>query len=214
MNSIKCSKVIEAAIREFILKVSKLRSEFAELSNFSTARRSDETRLHDENRNLKQKLQELEMQYDSLKRESRAIRDENKSSLTAQRLLSIAKFQMKPNTQLPKLMYKLTGNGLKANHRKQSTSSLSSNKIYDQADENEEAAHASPKKTEHSAEQSGTQQSKGKRSVLLIGDSMIKAIDEQKLSKSQSVKKICLRSAKITAIKNQLIPLQGLVVYL
>ena len=40
---------------------------------------------------------------------------------------------------------------------KQSTSSLSSNKIYDQADENEEAAHASPKKTEHSAEQSGTQ---------------------------------------------------------
>ena len=61
---------------------------------------------------------------------------------------------------------------------KQSTSSLSSNKIYDQADENEEAAHASPKKPEHSAEQSGTQQSKGKRSVLLIGDSMIKAIEE------------------------------------
>ena len=84
----------------------------------------------------------------------------------------------------------------------QSTSSLSSNKIYDQADENEEAAHASPKKTE----QSGTQQSKGKRSVLLIGDSMIKAIEEKKLSKSQSVKKICSRGAKITAFKDQLIP--------
>ena len=89
---------------------------------------------------------------------------------------------------------------------KQSTSSLSSNKIYDQADENKEAAHASPKKTEHSAEQSGTQQSKGKRSVLLIGDSMIKAIEEKKLSKSQSVKKICSRGAKITAFKDQLIP--------
>ena len=89
---------------------------------------------------------------------------------------------------------------------KQSTSSLSSNKIYDQADENEEAAHASPKKTEHSAEQSGTQQSKGKRSVLLIGDSMIKAIEEQKFSKSQSVKKSCSRGAKITAIKDQLTP--------
>ena len=80
----KCSKVIEAAIREFRLEVGKLRSEFAE----RTARRSDETRLHDENRDLKQKLQELEMQYDSLKRESRAIQDENKSLLTALRLLS------------------------------------------------------------------------------------------------------------------------------
>ncbi|CAH3151213.1 unnamed protein product [Porites evermanni] len=71
-----------------IPEVGKLHSEFAELSNFSTARRSDETRLHDENRDLKQKLQELEMQYDSLKRESRAIQFENKSLLTALRLLS------------------------------------------------------------------------------------------------------------------------------
>ena len=77
---------------------------------------------------------------------------------------------------------------------KQSTSSLSSNKIYDEADENNEAAHASLQTTENSAEQSGTQQSKGKRSVLLIGDSMIKAIEEQKLSKFQSVKKICSRA--------------------
>ena len=35
---------------------------------------------------------------------------------------------------------------------------------------------------------------------------MIKAIEEQKLSKSQSVKKICSRGARITAIKDQLIP--------
>ena len=41
----KCSKVIETAIREFRLEVGKLRSEFAELSNLSTAKRSDETRL-------------------------------------------------------------------------------------------------------------------------------------------------------------------------
>ena len=34
----------------------------------------------------------------------------------------------------------------------------------------------------------------------------IKATEEQKLSKSQSVKKICSRGAKITAIKDQLIP--------
>ena len=63
-------------------------SEFAELSNLSTVRRLDETRLNDENRDLKLKLEELEMQYDSLKHESRAIQDENKSLLTALRLLN------------------------------------------------------------------------------------------------------------------------------
>ena len=40
----------------------------------------------------------------------------------------------------------------------------------------------------------------------MIGDSMIKAKKEQKLSKSQSVKKICSRGAKIAAIRDQLIP--------
>ena len=75
------------------------------------------------------------------------------------------------------------------------TQSVNDNNTYDQADENNEAAHPSfqtTEKTEHSANQSGTQQSKGKRSVLLTGDSMIKAIEEQRLSRSQSVKKICL----------------------
>ena len=67
--------------------------------------------------------------------------------------------------------------------------------------------HASPQTTELSAEQLGTRQSKGKRSALLIGDSMIKAIEEQKFSKSESVTKICSRGAmKIAAIKDQLIP--------
>ena len=56
------------------------------------------------------------------------------------------------------------------------TSSLSSNIICDQADENKDAAHASPQTTEHSAEQSDTQQSKGKRSALLIVDSMKKRL--------------------------------------
>ena len=189
----KCAKVIEAAIREFRLEVDKLRSKFAELSNLPTAKRSDVTRLHDENRDLKQRLQELEMQYDSLKRESRAIQDENKSLLTALRLLS-SEIPDETKDTAPEINVQADREWTQAKsskRAKQSTSSLSSNKIYDQAGENEEAAHASPKKTEHSAEQSGTQQSKGKRSVLLIGDSMIKAIEEQKHSKSQSVKKIC-----------------------
>ena len=189
----KCAKVIEAAIREFRLEVGKLRSKFAELSNLPTAKRSDVTRLHDENRDLKQRLQELEMQYDSLKRESRAIQDENKSLLTALRLLS-SEIPSETKHTAPEINVQADGEWTQAKsskRAKQSTSSLSSNKICDQADENKEAAHASPQTTEHSAEQSGTQQSKGKRSVLLIGDSMIKAIEEQKHSKSQSVKKIC-----------------------
>ena len=189
----KCAKVIEAAIREFRLEVDKLRSKFAELSNLPTAKRSDVTRLHDENRDLKQRLQELEMQYDSLKRESRAIQDENKSLLTALRLLS-SEIPSETKHTAPEINVQADGEWTQAKsskRAKQSTSSLSSNKICDQADENKEVAHASPQTTEHSAEQSGTQQSKGKRSVLLIGDSMIKAIEEQKHSKSKSVKKIC-----------------------
>ena len=184
----KCAKVIEAAIREFRLEVGKLRSKFAELSNLPTAKRSDVTRLHDENRDLKQRLQELEMQYDSLKRESRAIQDENKSLLTALRLLS-SEIPSETKHTAPEINVQADGEWTQAKsskRAKQSTSSLSSNKIYDQADENKEAAHASPQTTEHSAEQSGTQQSKRKRSVLLIGDSMIKAIEEQKHSKSHS----------------------------
>ena len=189
----KCAKVIEAAIREFRLEVDKLRSKFAELSNLPTAKRSDVTRLHDENRDLKQRLQELEMQYDSLKRESRAIQDENKSLLTALRLLS-SEIPDETKHTAPEINVQADGEWTQAKsskRAKQSTSSLSSKKIYDKADDKKEAAHASPQTTEHSAEQSGTQQSKGKRSVLLIGDSMIKAIEEQKHSKSKSVKKIC-----------------------
>ena len=161
----KCSKVTEAAIRKFRLEVGELRSEFAELknSNLSTARSSDETRLQDENRDLKQKLQELEMQYDSLKRESRAIQDENKSLLTALRLVSSEILNETKHTA-PEINIQADGEWTRAKssqQTKQSTSSLSSNIIYDQADENKEAAHVSPQTTEHSAEQSGTQQSKG-----------------------------------------------------
>lgn len=206
----KCSNVIEAAIHELRLGVGKLRSEFTELknSNLSTARRSDETRLQDENRDLKEKKQELEMQYDPLKRESRAIQDEKKSFLMDLRLLS----SETPNETKhipPEINIQAVGEWTQAKSSKkgtQSTSSLSSNIIYDQTIENKEATHASPQTTEHSAEQSGAQQSKGKRNVLLIGDSMIKAIEEQKLFKSQSVKKICSRGAKIAATKDQLIP--------
>ena len=103
------------------------------------------------------------MQYDSLKRESRAIQDENKSLLTALRLVSSEILNETKHTA-PEINIQADGEWTRAKsskQTKQSTSSLSSNIIYDQADENKEAAHVSPQTTEHSAEQSGTQQSKG-----------------------------------------------------
>ena len=89
----ECSKLRDAVIPEVRLEVGKLRFEFSELknSNLSTARSSDETRLQAENRDLKKRLYELEKQYDSLKRESKTIQYENRSLLTAIRLLNETK---------------------------------------------------------------------------------------------------------------------------
>lgn len=100
-------------------------------SNLSTARNSDETRLQDENKDLKRKLQDLEMQYDSLKRESRAIKDENKSLLTALRLL-ISEILHETKHTAPEINIQADGTQSKSSKKgKQSTSSLSSNIIYD-----------------------------------------------------------------------------------
>ena len=46
------------------------------------------TRLRNENRALRQRLSDLENGYESLKREARSILDENKSLVTALRLLN------------------------------------------------------------------------------------------------------------------------------
>ena len=91
------------------------------------------------------------MQYDPLKRESKAIRDENKSLLTALRLLS-SKIPNETKHTAPEINIQADGEWTQAKSSKkgkQSTSSLSSNITYDQADENKEAAHASPQTTEH-----------------------------------------------------------------
>ena len=126
------------------------------------------------------------------KRESWAIQDENKSLLTALRLLS-SEIPDETKHTAPEINVQADGEWTQAKsskRAKQSTSSLSSNKIYDKPDENKEAAHASPQTKEHSAEQSGNYLTILRTlKILLIGDSMIKAIEEQKFSKSQSVKK-------------------------
>ena len=126
------------------------------------------------------------------KRESRAIQDENKSLLTALRLLS-SEIPNETKHTAPEINVQANGEWTQAKsskRAKQSTSSLSSNKIYGKPDENKEAAHASPQTKEHSAKQSGDYLTILRTlKILWIGDSMIKAIEEQKLSKSQSVKK-------------------------
>ena len=156
--------------------------------------------LQNENKELKEKLQELESNHTILKQEANSLREENKSLLTVIRL-------MHKELQNPNEVKCVSTTS--TNLHDQISESVNDNNTYDQANETKEAAHAScqtTETTEHSANQSGTQQPKGKRSVLLIGDSMIKAIGEQRLSRSQFVKKICLGGAKITAIKDQLIP--------
>ena len=143
--------------------------------------------LQNENKELKEKLQELESNHTILKQESNSLREENKSLLTVIRL-------MHNELQNPNEVKCVCTTS--TNLHDQISESVNDNRdTYDQADETKEAAHASSQRTEtteHSVNQSGTQQAKGKRSVLLIGDSMIKAIEEQRLSRSQFVKKICL----------------------
>ena len=73
------------------------------------------------------------MQYDSLKRESRAIIDENNSLLTALRLL-ISEILNETKHTAPEINIQTDGEWTQAKSSqkgKQSTSSLSSNIIYD-----------------------------------------------------------------------------------
>ena len=89
------------------------------------------------------------MRYDPLKRESRAIQDEKKSLLTALRLLS-SEIPNETKHTPPEINIQANGERTHAKSSKkgkQSTSSL--NVVYDQADENKEAAHASPQTTKH-----------------------------------------------------------------
>ena len=83
--------------------------------------------------------------------------DENKSLLTALRSLGSEILNETKHTA-PEINVQADREWTQpksSKRAKQSTSSLSSNKIYDKPDENKEAAHASPQTKEHSAEQSG-----------------------------------------------------------
>ena len=74
-----------------------------------------------------------------------------KSLLTALRLLS-SEIPNETKHTPPEINIQANGERTHAKSSKkgkQSTSSLSSNIVYDQADENKEAAHASPQTTKH-----------------------------------------------------------------
>ena len=73
----------------FCHEIGILRSEISQLRNSTTPSKIlEQSSLQMENKDLKQRLQDLEMRHDALRLEAKALHDENKSLLTALRLLN------------------------------------------------------------------------------------------------------------------------------
>lgn len=88
-----CAKKLDTAIYELSQKICHeidiLRSEISELRNSTTlSKTSEESSLQIENKDLKQRLQDLEKHHDALRLEAKALHDENKSLITAFPLLN------------------------------------------------------------------------------------------------------------------------------
>ena len=89
-----CSKRLKTAVRELNDKLSheinNLRHEIHGhlLSKSPSVEKSELAKLQDENNALKQRLSDIENRYDSLKREAETMYDENKSLMTALRLVN------------------------------------------------------------------------------------------------------------------------------
>ena len=164
------------------------------------------TRLRNENRTLRQRLSDLENGYESLKREARAILDENKSLVTALRLLNneIDKgnkhsVQETNNDDLhssEQPSWEVDGTPLTTNNR---FSVLSNCETVDVENvttnattlttNNRLPAQSNCETVEKENEPTRLQPKRGGKSraqpesVLIIGDSLIKNIDPQKLTK-------------------------------
>ena len=163
-------------------------------------------RLRNENRALTQRLSDLENSYESLKREARSILDENKSLVTALRLLnneidkgnkhSIPEINKDDLHTDDRPSWEVDGTTLTTNNRfsvlsncetvdeenvtTNGTILTTNNRLPVQGnretiDKENESTRSQPKKGAKSRTQP--------ESVLIIGDSLIKNIDSQKLTK-------------------------------
>ena len=164
------------------------------------------TRLRNENRALRQRLSDLENSYESLKREARSVLDENKSLVTALRLLNneidkgnkhAIQETNKDNLHTDdRPSWEVDGTTLTANNRfsvlsncetvdeenvtTNATTLTTNNRLAVQnncetVDKENELTRSQPKRGGKSRAQP--------ESVLIIGDSLIKNIDAQKLTK-------------------------------
>ena len=163
-------------------------------------------RLRNENRALTQRLSDLENSYESLKREARSILDENKSLVTALRLLnneidkgnkhSIPEINKDDLHTDDRPSWEVDGTTLTTNNRflvlsncetveeenvtTNATTLTTNNRLpvlgnRETIDKENESTRSQPKKCAKSRAQP--------ESVLIIGDSLIKNIDSQKLTK-------------------------------
>ena len=99
-----CAKRIAVAIHElsdkFCYEIGILRSQISELRNSTTPSKASEgNSLQTENNNLKQRLEDLEKRHDALRLEAKTLQDENKSLITALRLLT-ARLKRKTNAPI------------------------------------------------------------------------------------------------------------------
>ena len=169
------------------------------------------TRLRNENRALRQKLSDLESGYESLKREARSILDENKSLVTALRLLNneidkgnkhSTQETIKDDLHIDRPSWEVDGATLSTNNRfsvlsncetvdvqnVSNVTTLSTNNFLpvlsngETVDKENVSTRSQPKRGAKSRAQP--------ESVLLIGDSLIKNIDPQKLTKKTVDKRI------------------------
>ena len=177
-----CAKKIAVAIHElsdkFCYEISILRSQIFELRNTTTPSKTSEgNSLQMENKNLKQRLEDLGKRHDALRLEAKALQDENKSLITALRLLNgeIEKENKSSNLHADESLEDPVQQDSEWNQ-------VTSKKRKRQGKKNQNNdSDNNVKSSSHTTNPSE------KKSVVILGDSMTHNIQGRKLSKEKYV---------------------------
>ena len=182
-----CSELIKTAIHEvsenFRHEIDKLRHEFSghRILNPPLTETAEVTSLQNENRDLKRRLRDLEERYDSLKREANAVNDENKSLITALRLLNneIEK-ESKHNSQETN-----EGNLYVKESSWETVGERTKKRNKGPCGKKAEESTSTANHTESDRNQSQTNRQK---EIIIAGDSILKNLQGHKLSRNSRVK--------------------------
>ena len=133
-----------------------------------------------EKKDLKQRLQDLERRHDALRQEAKAIQDENKSLITALRLLNsdIEKENTHPNLHTEESSEDSVQHNSESIQVKSKKSKRQGNKNH------QEPSNAESSSRRENPNENGTTR---KKSVIILGDSMTYNIQGRKLSKDKHV---------------------------